>query len=1097
MTPAGAAVEIVRTPFEVLAAPALDEDQRKVVDHPSGPMLVLAGPGTGKTTTLVEAIVERIEGRGVDPSQILALTFSRKAAEQLRDRVTARLGRTVASPLSMTFHSFAYGLVKRFTPAELYSAPLRLLSAPQADVMIRDLLEMHGQGVGWPPGLAVAARTRGFAREVSAVIARAREKGADHEQLIALGQAEQVPEFVAAGVFLGHYLDSLDDHGSTDYPDLVRRAVIEAQTHREVLRRELTHVFVDEYQDTDPGQVALLRALAGDGGNLVAVGDPHQSIYGFRGAQVRGILDFPTTFPDSAGQRAPVVVLGTTRRFGSAIAEAAGRIAAQLPLTGSIPADIAARFSRPNVADASTRGSVEVATFDTERAEVERIADLLRRAHLTDGVPWSDMAVLARSGRATLPVLRRLLANAGVPVEVAADEIPLADEPGVRPLREALRTAAGAVEDPPLAPTAEVAESLLLSPLGGLSAMELRALGRVLRRREVASAVAERRPPRASGELIAACLVDPSQFEGLDHEVVERARALADLLLTTGERAASGQDVESLLWHLWSATSWSRTLRAAVLRGGAAARRAHRDLDAVCALFELAAKTEEQRGRTSALSFLDEVEAQQIPADTLADKGVRGDAVRLLTAHRSKGLEWPLVVVAHVQDGAWPDLRRRASLLGADRLTADTYGHLVTSDDLSAAALLAEERRLFYVACTRARERLVVTAVASRSEDGEQASRFLDELMGEVEVPEVGDDGVERLVRRRAEVPHVVGRPPRPLTLAGVVSDLRRVVADPATAEPLRAAAARRLSALAREEVDGRALVPAADPGNWWGTHPRSASETPVRPSDEPVKISASTVTSIAECPARWFLEHEAGGATFSGQAAAFGNIVHKIAEHVVGGSLAEASVDQLMELVDGVWDRLPFRTPWSREKERDEARKSVERFLAHHRDPHARTVLDSERSFTLRSTLPDGQEVLIRGFADRIEVDSQGQVVVVDLKTGKYAPTAAELAAHPQLGLYQYAVNHGAFADLVGEGATAGGAELWQLRKSTTDRPKVQVQAPQEPDDDGWVLAERQMAETVTTIRSEHFPAVAGDHCKFCAFKAMCPAETTPGVIR
>src|SRR5919112_3236324 len=96
----------------------LDADQRRVVDHESGPLLVLAGPGTGKTTTLVEAIVDRIERRGADPSQVLALTFSRKAAEQLRDRVTSRLGRTTGTDLSSTFHSFAYSLVREWADAD-------------------------------------------------------------------------------------------------------------------------------------------------------------------------------------------------------------------------------------------------------------------------------------------------------------------------------------------------------------------------------------------------------------------------------------------------------------------------------------------------------------------------------------------------------------------------------------------------------------------------------------------------------------------------------------------------------------------------------------------------------------------------------------------------------------------------------------------------------------------------------------------------------------------------------------------------------------------------------------------------------------------
>ena len=119
--------------------PVLDPDQQAVVDHPGGPLLVLAGPGTGKTTTLVEAVVDRIEHRGADPASVLALTFSRKAAEQLRDRVTARLGRTTSTTMCATFHSFAYGLIRRYSPPELYAGPLRILSAPEQDVVLREL----------------------------------------------------------------------------------------------------------------------------------------------------------------------------------------------------------------------------------------------------------------------------------------------------------------------------------------------------------------------------------------------------------------------------------------------------------------------------------------------------------------------------------------------------------------------------------------------------------------------------------------------------------------------------------------------------------------------------------------------------------------------------------------------------------------------------------------------------------------------------------------------------------------------------------------------------------------------------------------------
>src|SRR6195952_4297294 len=263
--------QLVRQRTGAVEAPALDDSQRAVVDHPGGPLLVLAGPGTGKTTTMVEAIVDRIENRGAAPDSVLALTFSRKAAEQLRDRVTARLGRTTSTTMCSTFHSFAYGLVRRYSPPELYAGPLRLLSAPEQDVVLRELLAETPESVAWPASLRRASQTRGFAHEAPAVLGRAREKGLDGEALQRLGREHDLPEFVAAGWFLEQYLQNLDAQGATDYADLIRRAVIEAELHGAELRSQFAHVFVDEYQDTDPGQVRLLQALAGGGRDLTVV----------------------------------------------------------------------------------------------------------------------------------------------------------------------------------------------------------------------------------------------------------------------------------------------------------------------------------------------------------------------------------------------------------------------------------------------------------------------------------------------------------------------------------------------------------------------------------------------------------------------------------------------------------------------------------------------------------------------------------------------------------------------------------------------------------------------------------------------------------
>jgi superfamily I DNA/RNA helicase/RecB family exonuclease len=1065
-------------PVVPAAVPRLDTSQRAVVAHQGGPLLVLAGPGTGKTTTMVETIVDLVESRGVGPEEILALTFSRKAAEQLRDRVTARLGRTLGTTLASTFHSFAYSLVRQHADEDAFSAPLRLLSAPQQDVVLRELLRPTPEAVTWPGSLAEAVQTRGFSHEVQMLLARARERGLSGVQLAAIGARADRPEWVAAGEFLEDYLTILDAQSALDYSDLIVRAVrlAEEPQVQAVLRRRYSWVFVDEYQDTDPGQTRLLEALAGDGRNLVVVGDPDQSIYGFRGADVRGLLEFPLEFRTRSGDPAPVVALQTTRRFGPTLLTASRRIATSIPRAGAIPARAFDAFREPvPVEGEHGTGELAVLHFDTGRAESEHIADQLRRAHLEDGIGWSDMAVLVRSGRTSIPSLRRSLTAAGVPVEVAADETALMSEPAVQPLLDALRVAIHLDQDDPQHPDhvdADKAETLLTSSLGGMDAAEIRSLARALHRREKAVAAAEERRARPSRELVREALLHPPFLDGLPPgRDVDKGRRLGALLQHARELLDAQVSAEEVLWALWSGTRWPERLRSAATSGGSGAVAAHRDLDAVCALFEEAAKAEEQRGHTSPAVFLDTLSAQQIPADTLAERGVRGEAVRLLTAHRSKGLEWRFVVVAQVQEGSWPDLRRRSSLLRADELGAD--GVLPPVDRRT---LLAEERRLFYVACTRARQRLLVTAVASPDDDGDQPSRFTEEL------------GVEP---RRVQ-----GRPLRPLSLSGLVADLRRTAADPESPPGLRAAAVRRLAGLTQERQGENALVPTADPATWWGTRTRSWSPRPVRAVDEPVTVSASALDSLLTCPAKWFLESEAGGTTESTASQGFGKLVHSLADRVVKGEFGDdVGPDELMTHVDKVWDQMPFRTPWSSAKDRAELRAALAWLLDWHRRPEARRVLGTETRMSAEVKV-EGQVVRLYGFADRLELDSDGRVVVIDLKTTKQHPTKEKLAEHPQLGLYQLAVDNGAVDELLGAPGIAGGAELVQLRGGDLSAAKVQRQEPQQPDESGMRPIEVQLSQAIRHIRDEDFPARAGKHCEFCDFTSLCPTKTSGTVL-
>ena len=206
----------------------LDAQQRAVVEHEAGPLLVVAGPGTGKTTTLVETVVDRINRRGVDPERVLVLTFSRKAAAELRERITARLDRTVREPLARTFHSYAFGLVRR-EAARNGEPPPRLLTGPEQDAVVRELLkgDAAGRGVQWPTDLSAALPTRGFAQELRDFIARCFERGISAGALREIGQVYGRDQWLSAADFLHQYeeVGALRDAAAYDSAELIRTAL--------------------------------------------------------------------------------------------------------------------------------------------------------------------------------------------------------------------------------------------------------------------------------------------------------------------------------------------------------------------------------------------------------------------------------------------------------------------------------------------------------------------------------------------------------------------------------------------------------------------------------------------------------------------------------------------------------------------------------------------------------------------------------------------------------------------------------------------------------------------------------------------------------
>ena len=696
---------------------------------------------------------------------------------------------------------------------------------------------------------------------------------------------------------------------------------------------------------------------------------------------------------------------------------------------------------------------------DSASQEAALVADELRRAHLLDNVPWSRCAVLVRSAVRQVPPLRRALAAAGVPVIVAGDEVPLVNEPGTRPFIVLLR---GALRPELL--DEEAAEELVLGSIGGADALGLRRLRRALRD------LNSLRDGEPADRLLVRALNDPRELVLIHPRVRAPAERVARLIRLAREVAGQGGDAESVLWTVWQESGLADRLLELSIKGGARGAAADRDLDAIVAMFDVAARFTDRLPHAGARLFLDDLASQEIPGDSLAERSPDGEAVRILTAHRSKGLEWDVVIVSGVQEGVWPDLRLRGSLLGSEELIETAAGG--TNDAVDgkdgvqaaslAAKLLEEERRLFYVAATRARRRLIVTAVGGDDAE-ERPSRFLRELL-----PDAAEHA--QLDERT-----------RWLSLRALVADLRSVVTDPGTAPSLRRSAAGHLARLARSGVQG------ADPRAWYALTGLSHNG-PAFGEDERLVLSPSQVETFEKCGLRWLLAAcvgaEDGGA---GEYATMGRVIHAVAE-LVGGDEGASDAD-IAKRLDEIWDDLDFRSVWYSGKQRRQAEKMVNKFMAWHNRPEAREVVSVEESFDI-----DLGRVVIRGRVDRAERDDQGRGWIVDIKTSSVPVREEDLARHPQLGVYQLAVMLGAFAD---KGLIEpGGAELIQVGKgSYTARVRIQSQAPPSADEDPqWP---RKLVDRVAEgMASPIFEARRDDHCRTCPVQSACPAHENGGQV-
>ncbi len=1027
----------------------LGDAARAAVGNRSPILRVIGAPGSGKTTLAIEFVSARVAAGELRADQCLLLAPTRLAAARLRDAVTARVGGTTSEAMARTHQAFGFAILRAEAALRGDPAPT-LLSGPEQDVVLRDLLAGHRaaphRAPPWPAQVQAALETRGFRAELRDLLMRAAEHGVDAPTLRQLGIDHDKPEWVAAAVVLDEYdqVTALSRPGAYDPAYILTAAADVLEDDPEALarvREQVRLVVVDDAQELTWAGARLLRVLAHPGMQVVLVADPDSAVQTFRGAQPR--LLWSGSWPELA--HSPIVTLDTAYRVPLPVGAAAARIAARIGAVGG--------GSQRAVLDAVEHGRVgdlQVALLRAVTQEGAYLASVLRRAHLQGGMPWHDMAVVVRGG-ARAATIKRSLAAAGVPVGSAPGALPIRDEVAVRPLLLLLELALRGAREPDSVPTPDETVELLTSTIAGVDAVALRRLRRALRRVELDDGGG-----RTSDELLAAALVDPVAAAAsgpLGAPLRQLARALAAGVAACRQddqgRWAPGVTAEAALWAIWSALGIADGWRDEALRGGSRGARADRDLDAVLGLFAAAAKYADRLPGRGPDGFLDHIRSEDVPGDTLVPRAPSDDVVEVVTPAGAAGREWELVCVAGVQEGVWPDLRLRGSLLGSAELVdllTSTAGSTVDAH----TAVRYDETRLFYVALTRATSRVVVTAVRS---DDEQPSVYLD-LVDPV--------GVEDGLRAFTE-------PDRVLSMAAIVGSLRRSAASDDPADRQRAA--RLLVDLADHGVA------AAEPAAWWTSVP-APDDRPRHDADTPVRVTPSTLERFQKCPLQWLITTTGG--TGAGQAAAtIGTLVHEVvAQH------GDEDLATLTAAVDRRWPQLGLAHGWVSERKRHEAHDMVRRiveYAAAHR--HTWEFIGAEQPFEV-----EVGRAVVRGSVDRLERHTgTGEVRVLDYKTGATKVTKPELlAVHPQLGAYQVAVTHGAFPQA---GSASAGAALLYIGRTATKAPDVRLQPPlAKADDPGWAAA--LIESSAEGMAGVTFAAQPSDACDRCAVRGSCPAQ-------
>ncbi|MEU2022829.1 DNA helicase PcrA [Streptomyces sp. NPDC016469] len=641
----------------------LNTEQRAAVVHAGSPLLIVAGAGSGKTRVLTHRIAHLLAERGVHPGQILAITFTNKAAGEMKERVEQLVGPRANAMWVMTFHSACVRILRRESKKLGFTSSFSIYDAADSKrlmaLVCRDL-ELDPKR--YPP------------KSFTAKVSNLKNELIDEETFA--GQAADGFEKTLAQAY-AMYQARLREANALDFDDIIMTTVHLLQAFPDVAehyRRRFRHVLVDEYQDTNHAQYTLVRELVGPAGpenapaELCVVGDADQSIYAFRGATIRNILQFEEDYPD-----ATTILLEQNYRSTQTILSAANAVIERNE----------SRRPKNLWTNAGTGARITGYVADTEHDEAQFVAEEIDRLTDAGDAKAGDVAVFYRTN-AQSRVFEEIFIRVGLPYKVVGG-VRFYERKEVRDVLAYLRVLANPEDTVPL-------RRILNVPKRGIGDRAEAMIDALSLREKITFPQALRRVDEAYG------------MAARSANAVKRFNTLMEELRTVVE---SGAGPAVVLEAVLERTGYLAELQASTDPQDETRIENLQELAAVALEFEQDRSEEEGAGTLA--EFLEQValvaDSDQIPDEDTDGSGV----ITLMTLHTAKGLEFPVVFLTGMEDGVFPHMRA-----------------------LGQVKELEEERRLAYVGITRARERLYLTRAAMRSAWGQPSynppSRFLEEI---------------------------------------------------------------------------------------------------------------------------------------------------------------------------------------------------------------------------------------------------------------------------------------------------------------------------------------------------------------------------------